>query len=593
MALLAASCNRSGEERFSNREQDVERFEDTLKTYFCAGEVETALRAIDSNESNGVISSFDAALYRAKAYTQDDTSRGKAFQICTDLLNQNSLTPYQRCSVLGHLVYLSKLRQDDEQTLKYGTLHTQLCRELGDITSALVSQSAIGLSLINLGRIDEGLEKINNAINELSNVRRFTEMDACILAMKNKIRVLDGLKRQDAIIPVGDSILAKLHDLEENPDIYNDGSRRMPNEGMLPGYIDFYSGQAYAFLSYAYAKIGDMKEARKYCTLFENTNYGNTFDGKKLISSTWCLLGDFQRMNEFYDELEKIWSNDTIQYDYAVMLRNRAEAARQEGNLSQCVKYLQRHAALLELLGDAERQTAAQEQAARYHEQEQQMALEMERAISQRMTHIVIILALIVVLVVMLLVMLFRQMTLIKQKNKVLSKEIKERIEYQEKYLFAMSNSDKFNCEKTDEMIKDNVMPTQDKTATLAYNKAMKANMSAMNDKELFDYLSRTIIADKLYLDSLFDRQQLMERFHLSKDRIGAAFARGSKYSSLTSFVNEIRLQHSAKLLAEHPEMTVNEVALASGFASNSLFARNFKQKYALTPTEFRKKNEN
>ena len=105
---------------------------------------------------------------------------------------------------------------------------------------------------------------------------------------------------------------------------------------------------------------------------------------------------------------------------------------------------------------------------------------------------------------------------------------------------------------------------------------------------KLYEYLRRFILKENLHLNPLFDRQMLMDRLHLSKERIGAAFSKGSQYASLAAFINEMRLIYGAKLLIEHPEMSITDVATASGFASNITFAHNFKERYALSPSSFR-----
>ena len=104
--------------------------------------------------------------------------------------------------------------------------------------------------------------------------------------------------------------------------------------------------------------------------------------------------------------------------------------------------------------------------------------------------------------------------------------------------------------------------------------------------------MREVILRDQLYLDPRLDRQALVERFGLSKERIGAAFAKGSPFKSLIDFLNDCRLPYAAKLLAEHPELSVADVAHASGFLSADTFGRNFKQKYALTPSQFREQQE-
>ena len=47
----------------------------------------------------------------------------------------------------------------------------------------------------------------------------------------------------------------------------------------------------------------------------------------------------------------------------------------------------------------------------------------------------------------------------------------------------------------------------------------------------------------------------------------------------------------SVSLLSEQPQMSLADVAAACGYANASTFATNFKQRYTLTPSEFRNKN--
>ena len=176
--------------------------------------------------------------------------------------------------------------------------------------------------------------------------------------------------------------------------------------------------------------------------------------------------------------------------------------------------------------------------------------------------------------------MLLRQLSDIRKKNAVLSNEIAERIEYEEKYL---SMVDKLNDDKL--ISSDNNIST-DKPINVS-------TIESLSDGQLYEFLRRIILEEKLYADPACDRQLLQDRFQLSKERLGAAFAQGSRYGTLKNFLNEARLQHSAKLLVENPEMSITEVATASGFGSYTVFARNFKQRFTITPTEFREQKDN
>ncbi len=57
----------------------------------------------------------------------------------------------------------------------------------------------------------------------------------------------------------------------------------------------------------------------------------------------------------------------------------------------------------------------------------------------------------------------------------------------------------------------------------------------------------------------------------------------------MSDFVKRVRLQLAASRLAEHPELSVTEAALAVGFSGPSVFARAFKERFGVTASEWRR----
>ncbi|MBR1449378.1 MAG: AraC family transcriptional regulator, partial [Prevotella sp.] len=112
--------------------------------------------------------------------------------------------------------------------------------------------------------------------------------------------------------------------------------------------------------------------------------------------------------------------------------------------------------------------------------------------------------------------------------------------------------------------------------------------LEGLGEADLFRFLSQTIVREKLYLDAAFDRQAAIDYFHLSKERIGAAFAQGSDYASISDFINECRLEYAVNLLNDQPALPVSQVAQASGFSDANYFGRKFKARFGLSPTQFR-----
>ena len=107
-------------------------------------------------------------------------------------------------------------------------------------------------------------------------------------------------------------------------------------------------------------------------------------------------------------------------------------------------------------------------------------------------------------------------------------------------------------------------------------------------DTDLFAQIHDTIVREQLYLNPACDRQMLIDRFGLSKERIGAAFAKGSSHPSLSAYINDLRLEHAYKLLLDQPGLDLGQVAQQSGFSSRKYFGDRFKTRYGMTPSEFR-----
>ena len=570
LLLLLAVATLAGCTRSVNPDHQNNSIYDSILAAIRNKDNKRALAIVDSVEAAGVISTRLASLCRVEVFCYDETTIDTARIILERILRQGGLDTNERKKALERMVYVSRFRNDDESMLRYAPQYIELCHQLGDEVEALVAQSDLGYALIRMGRTSEGCAKMDDAIAQLDPLRRFTEMDACIRVLKTRIRTFCDIGRYEETIPLGERIVAKLKDFEEHPADYADNSYKIPSDNERAGYIDFYIGQAYAFMSYAYAMTGQTGKARENMSLFEQTDYGQTTNGRKLISSTWCQLGEFDKMLAFYDELKQLWGADTMHSDYAIMLSNRAIAERARGHLEQSIDYLNRYTILMQKLNDAERMAAAQEYAARYREQEQQAALEAERIKSRNNRMLAVSAITLLIMLVCFTVYLSVQHRTIRRKNEVLSKEIADRIGYEELYRQTLAN----NANETQKE------PTPDELA-------------AMSDARLFEYLRSIIVDEELYLDPLFERERLEKRLNISKERIGSAFAHGSPYGSLKGFLGEVRLQHSTKLLIEQPEMSISDVATSSGFASYVVFARNFKQRFALTPTDFREKKSN
>ena len=172
----------------------------------------------------------------------------------------------------------------------------------------------------------------------------------------------------------------------------------------------------------------------------------------------------------------------------------------------------------------------------------------------------------------------YKQQRLIKEKNRALTQQIREAIDYKNAY---------DSIRKQLQTLQEGTIPAENETPTEGTS-GKAIDPDTMTDVELFTMISHAIEGEKLFLDPDFGRQQLSDKFQLSFHRIGQIFTQGSQYDSLTSYVTELRLSYSCKLLLEHPELSIEAISKQSGYKNAPTFNRNFKAKYSITPTEFR-----
>ena len=555
----------------------VPQASDTLYTEKAAMDVyakepERALSIIESALIVGNVTKDRADLLRATVYSRayEATRQDTAIVIGERLLNgktaQDDVTFRQ--SVLEVLVYSARQLEDYELQLSYSTKLADAYRQQGDKVEALRTEAEIGAVLVRLGKTDEGLAKLDSVINRLTPVRKFNELDASIIAMKRKIGVI---RDYPQIETTAQCIINRLDDFEQHPADFHDGSEREPADENRPGYIAFYRSQAWSYLAAAYAHLGEKGKAREYVALSEKSDLGQTLTGRKMIAPTLCLLGEYDKMETIYQELEAVFMErgDTLTIDYAQLLLDRAKAAEAQGRMKESTTLWQKHAEVLQKSEERLLQSKANLYAARYHAQEQQREIERKDAEAKHNALFARFVAVIALLLACFAVYYYLRHREESRKNRILARQITEAMDYKEKYL----ESEKLRVKR-------------EKFATAT--EQPDTPLESMSSEALFVHISQAIVKEQLFLDPAFDRQAAIDRFHLSKERIGAAFAQGSDYASITDFINECRLEYAVTLLRNQSSLPITQVAQASGFSDANYFGRKFKARFGLSPTDYR-----
>lgn len=168
--------------------------------------------------------------------------------------------------------------------------------------------------------------------------------------------------------------------------------------------------------------------------------------------------------------------------------------------------------ATFERLEDIVREADTREHLARYRALEQQMEAEHERAAAERSRLMSIIFAILLAAALAALAWYWRQKRIVTEKNRALARQIDEAMKYKDKYQSLV----------------------MEKRAEPA-----NTNDASCTDEQLFQHVNDVIVRERLFLDFKFSRQAIMQRFQLSKDRVGAIFTRSSQYANLTDYIQE------------------------------------------------------
>lgn len=239
-----------------------------------------------------------------------------------------------------------------------------------------------------------------------------------------------------------------------------------------------------------------------------------------------------------------------------------ADVYHQMGRGEQAATLYKQVLEIQDTLKSRKARNTALQLAAVYHDKEQQQTIMQQKAENSRQKAVILIVVIVLIALAALAASVIVKNRSIYRKNQSLARQITEAMTYKKRYLQLTEESTRTASEPT--------------------------APGKLSDEQLFQYINDIIVRERLFLAPDFNRQTIMDRFQLSKDRLGAVFSKGSQYARLTDYTQELRLEHSTLLMTEHPDMTISQIAQDCGFSSYDYFGRCFRKRFGMTPTEFR-----
>ena len=565
LILVFASCGRNNSARHIPNLGDTPYQADSVLVAY-GYHPNRALVMLDSALLLGNINEYRAKFIRAKIYSKSllKQRQDSAILICEQLLQHDSVihAPQERENILDLLMITSRTKVDFEGYVKWATQKAEVCRLQGEETEQWRTEAEIGMVMAHLGQPEEGMEKIDEAIRQLDEPGSIDRMDAFIIAVKRKITVLNDQGRYAEVIPLAQRILDRLEHYEQHASAYAEDSYRLSwsdSPADRDRYIDFSRAQANGFLAGAYAMTGDAAHARECLACFDQSGYGHSLGGRRMIIPAQMALGMYDEAMATSDEVAYRMGRDTINDDYAVILRDRAIVARAKGHVGEAYNLMNRHANLVKVLSDSLHASEAHDYAARYHAQEQELKIQ-EAQTASRIKSIIIGVILLLFVIAGAFSFYYRhQRLVINEKNRALVRMINGTP-------FVAPVDEIEGAEDTDE-VSDSEEP-EDTSA-------------------LFETIDTTIRKEHLYANVSLQRQDVCTRFCITRHTLNNLLAQHVGSSSFPQYINNIRMEEALPLLRDSASMTIAAIATAVGFTPAN-FREQFKRQYGVTPQEYR-----
>ena len=565
LILVFASCGRNNSARHIPNLGDTPYQVDSVLVAY-GYHPNRALVMLDSALLLGNINEYRAKFIRAKIYSKSllKQRQDSAILICEQLLQHDSVVhaPQERENILDLLMITSRTKVDFEGYVKWATQKAEICRQQGEETEQWRTEAEIGMVMAHLGQPEEGMAKIDEAIRQLDEPGSIDRMDAFIIAVKRKITVLNDQGRYAEVIPLAQRILDRLVHYEQHASAYAEDSYRLSwsdSPADRDRYIDFSRAQANGFLAGAYAMTGDTPHARECLSRFNQSGYGHSLGARRMIIPAQMALGMYDEAMATSDEVVYRMGNDTINDDYAVILRDRAVVARAKGHVGEAYNLMNRHANLVKVLSDSLHASEAHDYAARYHAQEQELKIHEAEAASRMKSIIIGVIVLLFIIASVISFYYRRQRQIISEKNRALVRMINGTP-------FVAPVDEIEGAEDTDE-VSDSEEP-EDTSA-------------------LFETIDTTIRKEHLYANVSLQRQDVCTRFCITRHTLNNLLAQHVGSSSFPQYINNIRMEEALPLLRDSASMTIAAIATAVGFTPAN-FREQFKRQYGVTPQEYR-----
>lgn len=517
---------------------------------FLMEQPEHALGLIDTAEMRGLVDVNKANWMRAQIYYgTNNKDIDKARELCLKVLeNENPpADSLQKQKTLSLLVNICMNNSDWYQdAVSYAIKGAEMAHDAG-----LLFEEAN--FYFDAGNVMERLQQGNGMKYMNRSLDIYREASAGSIQplpmfssnLGNIARIHVGYRNYAAAIPL----------LEERLQVIN----RIDKEYTTApaGWTDQQRAYTYSVLALCQHMMGDKEGARRSAEAFEQTQAAQQPSQQYDILNYYSQAGNTERIQQLYDRLEPYYreTGDTISQYYQGLLYMYAEGMRSTGRYREAYDTYLRSKVINDSLIQRERQAETLKYAQQMKTQEKELQLKDEEA-KTRMQRLMLVGAAIIILLILWL--LWRSYIY----NKTLMAKNRE--------LFAEVQQREQAAQKAEQQLQ--ALPQEELTSS----------------QKLYLRICKLMEKEKLYINAELSREELAQLLGTNYKYVADAIRECSDGMTVNDFLNHHRLGYAAQLLVTTND-AVTLIADLSGFNNRSYFNRLFRERYKLTPSEFRK----
>lgn len=352
----------------------------------------------------------------------------------------------------------------------------------------------------------------------------------------------------------------------------------------------------YAHRAVVLQRLGRTEEAERFYQKFLSLGHVHDRDNYLIMPylSDRHRYDDIIRMNTARETFLK-QQGDTVTYHMTTIKRSLGEAYEGKGNFRRAATYYKQLAVLRDSIKNREQRSAALELAAIYDTAEKE-ALVQQQASQLRERNIWLIAAAGTVFLLLLgLWIVIQHYRTIRRKNRAMAQSINEQMDYKKK----LQESRKANAAlhlQVEEMKKENPATEEVTEDTEEEDITEEEDTEALdlpphrkeeNDK-IFERLEALLNEQPVYLDSNFSANNLVQLAGVNRNRLNSILTQCTGYT-IAIYINNLRVEYAARRIREHPEYIISYIAQECGLPNVSTFHRLFRERYSMTPAEYKK----